>query len=497
MRPDWTRYPDGRKVFFDYGYDVSTPDVSHYLNRLHEIQDDDSGSAGITLAKYSYLGLGTIVIEDFQEPDVKLDYETGGTYAGFDAFGRVVQQLWTDYGPDPDVDRDKYTYGYDRAGNRTYRSNEGPSGKDEFYTYDGMYRLETAERGDLTDTPPTGVTSKNFAQQWKTDTGPGLDPLGNWTNFWQDDDGNGTWNLKQSRVHNHANEIDVDDDHTNTPGASITAATGTNWFDPKYDAPGNMTGVPKPSSLANGLTCKYDAWNRLVEVKDGDDVVGKYEYDGLGRRIKKHVDSQSPGAPDGIDKYKHYFYDGIQVVETRDTTTESDQPENLSVVYQYIWSARYIDAPILREDVFSVGDDRHYYLTDANFNVTCLVDASGDAEERYLYDPYGAVTVYEGDWSATQDPTTYNNAILYTGRRLDFETGLYYYRARYYHAQLGRFVNRDPIDYGDGPNLYAYAGGRPMDAVDPSGLAFEDLGNAAYWKYLWEKFKCEQDTFTK
>lgn len=46
---------------------------------------------------------------------------------------------------------------------------------------------------------------------------------------------------------------------------------------------------PKPSSLTNGYTCKYDAWNRLVEVKDGATVVGKYEYDGLGRRMKKHL----------------------------------------------------------------------------------------------------------------------------------------------------------------------------------------------------------------
>ena len=57
---------------------------------------------------------------------------------------------------------------------------------------------------------------------------------------------------------------------------------------------GNMTTVPKPSSLASGLTCKYDAWNHLVEVKEGATVVAVYEYDGLARRVKKHVDSESP-----------------------------------------------------------------------------------------------------------------------------------------------------------------------------------------------------------
>ena len=60
------------------------------------------------------------------------------------------------------------------------------------------------------------------------------------------------------------------------------------------------------------------------------------------------------------------------------------------------------------------------------------------------------------------------NPFTYTGRRLDSETGLYYYRARYYDAQLGRFISRDPIGYIDGNNLYL-AHFVPRD-VDPFGL---------------------------
>ena len=110
----------------------------------------------------------------------------------------------------------------------------------------------------------------------------------------------------------------------------------------------------------------------------------------LNRRVKRHVDSQAPDNPNGIDTYIHYFYNSAwQVLETRDTTTESDQPENLQPDWQYVWSPRYIDAPVLRDkntDADGLCDDeRLYYLGDANFNVTTLVDTGGDAVERYLY----------------------------------------------------------------------------------------------------------------
>ncbi len=158
---------------------------------------------------------------------------------------------------------------------------------------------------------------------------------------------------------------------------AITETVGTAWVDPVHDQAGNMTTMPKPSSPATGLTCKWDAWNHLVEVKQGATVVGRYEYDGLARRVKKHVDSQSPASPNGIDAYVHYFYNGAwQVLETRRSTSENTGPESLQPQYQYVWSQRYIDAPVLRDENTDADglcdDDRVYYLGDANFNVTTL-----------------------------------------------------------------------------------------------------------------------------
>ena len=210
--------------------------------------------------------------------------------------------------------------------------------------------------------------------------------------------------------------------------------------------------MPKPSDLGNSISGKYDAWNRLVEVSDGGVLIAKFRYDGEGRRILKMFDSDSPGDPDGLDTYEHLFLSGQQVIETREGSGATPaQAETLQPKYQNIWSPRYIDSLILRDentDADGLCDDsRVYYLADANFNVTALVDTAGNVVERYLYSPYGEVTVLDNDFSSDADGASdYNNTALYTGRTLDTPTGLMYYRARYYHAQLGRFVGRGPSD---------------------------------------------------
>ena len=90
--------------------------------------------------------------------------------------------------------------------------------------------------------------------------------------------------------------------------------------------------------------------------------------------------------------------------------------------------------------------------------------------ERVLYDAYGKSTLYNVAWSATQASTLYNNEVLYAGYRLDTESGLYQVRYRHYHPTLGRWIQRDPIRYHAGMNLYAYVSGRPTASVDPLGL---------------------------
>jgi YD repeat-containing protein len=108
-----------------------------------------------------------------------------------------------------------------------------------------------------------------------------------------------------------------------------------------------MIDVPAPADMTGHYDCTYDAWDRLVEVKDGETLIAKYEYDGLNRRVKKHFDSDAPADPNGIESYRHFYYNAAwQVVETRLSSSENTDPNTLDPEYRYVWSLRYIDAPV-------------------------------------------------------------------------------------------------------------------------------------------------------
>ena len=61
------------------------------------------------------------------------------------------------------------------------------------------------------------------------------------------------------------------------------------------------------------------------------------------------------------------------------------------------------------------------------------------------------------------------NPYLFQGRRLDEESGLYYFRNRYYDPEHGRFISRDPEGFVDGPNLYSFVNNNPINYVDLMG----------------------------
>ncbi len=119
--------------------------------------------------------------------------------------------------------------------------------------------------------------------------------------------------------------------------------------------------------------------------------------------------------------------------------------------------------------MIKAGGSKYYFATNHLYSVAALTDSTGAVVERYKYDAYGRQGIMNTNGTVSYTPSDYGNFIGFTGRYHDCETGLIYFRARYYDTGLGRFIGRDPLAYVNGSNLYSayYVPNR----LDPSGLA--------------------------
>jgi len=190
---------------------------------------------------------------------------------------------------------------------------------------------------------------------------------------------------------------------------------------------------------SNGTTTyAWDYENRLTSVTlPGSGGTITFKYDPFGRRVQKV-------APAGTT---NYLYDGANVIEEVDGTG--------TVL------ARYSQGPGMDQPLSDVvGGIPKFYHADGLGSITSLADISGSPTDTYVTDSFGKTTTSTG---------TTRNPYRYTARDLDSETGLYYYRARYYDAAIARFLSEDPIQFDGGINFYPYVRNNPVILTDPLG----------------------------
>ena len=248
-----------------------------------------------------------------------------------------------------------------------------------------------------------------------------------------------------------------------------------------YDADGNITSSATPPGTAadpwqttrrlswNALGQLTGAWNNPAAGTGLTDSV-TFGYDAGGARARK------TNVTAGTTRYS--LWDAGELL------AELDAGGDLVATYAHHPGA--VDVPLMvsvaepaAAPTAAGGAHRvYYYALEAPGHVAGLLDAQGNVAATY-----GQTHGYPAFGQGSAGPALaagWRNPLQYGAREYDAETGLYYQRARYYDPRLRRFVSRDPVGLAGGVNEYAYAGGDPVNATDPSGLSWECFAGRYY-----------------
>jgi RHS repeat-associated protein len=306
------------------------------------------------------------------------------------------------------------TYSRDRVGNiLTQVDTGGPLPGTRTYTYDALYRLETA------DLPGTAN-----------------DEL-----FSYDKVGNRLTTTKGALVAGANTRY-----YIYTPGTNRLAelrsgsATGAQVQTFSYDNEGRMQSSFDSVTPANSRIMVWDSKGRMKSLtKSGKTET--YQYDPTNHRI-----ARLGGNLGNLD----YFLEG----------------EHLESVYSGGQvQAKYFRGGSIDELVAAYSYEGgklkpQFFSQDGTSSVSALGGHNGGVTQALAYSPFGTVATSSG---------SSGNRLKYTGRE-DDGSGLYYYRARYYDPAIGRFISEDPKGFEAGVNFYAYVENNPVNANDPTGL---------------------------
>ncbi len=229
------------------------------------------------------------------------------------------------------------------------------------------------------------------------------------------------------------------------PGDAQMNQYSSTPFDTRgYDADGNLIST---QTGATTRTLKFDYRNLLVAVSEpATGLAVQYVYDVFGRRLEKREGAVTPVTT------ARYVYDEAQEI------VEADAAGVPQATFVYGNDG---------DELLSMrrGGADYYYHSDDQNDVLALTNAAGSVVERYEYGDFGRPTA----------PSVVGNPYLFSGRRYDADTGLYYYRARYFDPSVGRFISRDPRGiWSDSENIgnpLTYAANNPWSRTDPTGEA--------------------------
>ncbi len=301
-----------------------------------------------------------------------------------------------------------FVYTHDANKNPTSQSSSVDPLDAQTYAFDPADRLTSFTRGD--------GPARSYA----------LSPAGDWDDVV-------TGGASKPRTHNDLHELTVRD-------AQLL----------QYDLRGNLTDDGPASSYV------WDFDNHLKSATVAGSAI-EYRYDALGRRVQRTALGQTTT----------FVHDEWRTIAEYAGGADPSNPAKIFVF------GEALDEVVMMMNALG---QRYFYHANGLSSVQALTDAGGAVVEAYRYDPYGEPVVLTGPgpdglWFTGDEPPRPRappGTPTLTGQRADGETGLFYYKKRYYSSELGRFLSRDPAHY-DEEQAYVYAGNNPIAAFDPMG----------------------------
>ncbi|TWB09656.1 RHS repeat-associated protein [Nitrospirillum amazonense] len=425
-------YPsvNGASSYETFTYDNASQVQSHRLrdgqtvnfgiDALERVTSRDMGGYS-----YSYDNLGRVTqVSASGDPTVSMTYDALGRVtsqqtgnrtvsAQYDAAGRLIQLTWPD--------NFSVTYGYDATGAMTTVS-DSTGTQVVTYSYDDLGRRVSLERNNgMTTSYGYDSASRLTSQNW---TGRGANQS---LSFGYNAAGQITSRSNSDPAYDPpAPESGTTNYALNALNQTMQASGNVPTLDIGYDGRGNL-------SSYGSTTLGYNADNQLTSMSPATTL----GYDALGRLAQVSQSSTT-----------NFLYFGDQLLAEYDASG--------TVLRRYVPGAA-TDETVVWYEGATLGL-RRYIIPDERGSTMAVVDEFGTKLAANTYDEYGR-------------PGPNNlGRFQYTGQIWLSEIGAYHYKARVYIPGLGRFAQADPSGYSAGMNLYAYAGGDPINNTDPTGL---------------------------
>jgi RHS repeat-associated protein len=432
------QYPDNSTVNYTYDNDSRLTQVTDPTG-TYSFTFDNMGRLTGTTTQYAFLPSRTFTTAYSYDADSNrigfTDPESGSTIYAYDTLNRL--QTLT---PPAAISGGSFGFGYDALSRRT--SLTRPNAVNTTYGYDNLSRLLSvvhAKAGTSLDGATYTVDNPGNRTS-KTDLQAGVTTSYGYDNIYQllSATSGSTEGYTYDPVGNRLSSTGVPSYSYNNSN-ELTSNSNTTYG---YDLNGNALTKNDSTGIT---TYGWDFENRLMSVTlPGSGGTVQFRYDPFGRRIYK---SSTNGT-------SVFAYDGDNFVEE---TNASGSP-----------LARYSQGLNIDEPLAMLrGGATNFYNADGLGSITSLADGSGSLAQTYTFDSFGKQIASSGSLT---------NPFQYTARESDPETGLYYYRARYYDPAVGRFLSEDPLrESGDGPNFYVYSFNDPVGYSDPSGMDAQPL----------------------